>query len=391
MIDRLLFEKLKNSLSVFPAVAILGPRQVGKTTLAFELTKNFKNNPIYLDLEKPSDRAKLNNPEHYLSMHQDHLVVLDEIQRAPGIFEVLRGIIDERKRNGQTIGHFLILGSASKELLQQSSESLAGRIIYTQLSGFNLFEVGANNCEKLWIRGGFPDSFIAIDDSASYLWRESFITTYLEREVPTLGPRIPAETLRRFWTMLAYNQGELLNSTKLSGNLGVSNTTIARYIDLLVDLFMVRVLKPWSNNVGKRLVKTPKVYIRDSGLTHALLGIRTVETLVANPVVGNSWEGFVIENIASIVGNNANLFFYRTAAGAEIDLLIEYAPDKVIAIEIKRSLTPTLSKSLHEAIATVKPLKTFVVYSGADHYQLSNSIEVISIIKLMEYLKALIP
>lgn len=387
MIDRIHFEHLKKLLEIFPAVAILGPRQVGKTTLAFALTKTLANKPIYLDLEKPSDKAKLQDAEHYLNLHLDRLVVLDEIQRAPKLFEVLRGVIDERKRNGKSTGHFLILGSASQELLQQSSESLAGRIIYIELSGFNLMEVGAQNLAKLWIRGGFPDSFMAMSDTASFTWRESFITTYLEREVPNIGQRIPAETLRRFWTMLAYNQGEILNSTRLAASLGVSNTTINRYLDLLVDLFMVRILKPWSNNVGKRLVKSPKVYIRDSGLTHALLGLRAFDNVLANPVAGSSWEGFVLENIASIIGNKAMLFFYRTAAGAEIDLLIEFAPNIVIAVEIKRSLAPSLTKSFHEAIATVKPYKAFVVYPGNDQYKVAQNVEVISLMKFLEFMQ----
>lgn len=387
MLERLLLQRVKNALSTFPAVVLLGPRQVGKTTLAFRLTKELQSKPIYLDLEKPSDRSKLSDIEHYLSIHSDRLVILDEVQRIPSLFEVLRGLIDERRRNGELFSHYLLLGSASKDLLQQSSESLAGRVIYMELSGLNLCEVGESNLAKLWSRGSFPNSFLALSDEDSFTWRESLIMTYLEREVPTLGPRISSETLKRFWTMLAYTQGNLFNGSRLAANLGISNPTIGRYIDLLSDLFMVRILRPWSSNVGKRLVKTPKVYIRDSGLCHALLGIRNLDLLMSHPVIGKSWEGFVLENIASLIGNKATLSFYRTSAGAEVDLVIEYGPGEIIAVEMKRSLAPTLTKSLHEAIETLSPVKTFVIYPGSDRYPLSDKVEVISLMKFLEMLQ----
>ncbi len=389
MIKRCLHDYIKVALESFPAVALLGPRQVGKTTLSFELTKAIHPSPIYLDLEKPSDRTKLADAESYLTQYSDRLVILDEIQRFPDLFEILRSLIDQRKRNGSPAGHYLLLGSASKDLLQQSSESLAGRINYIELSGFNVEEVGQSHLNDLWLRGGFPDSFLAKNEEISFNWRDALIKTYLEREIPNFGPRIPAETLRRFWTMLSYNQGELLNSARLASSLGVSNPTITRYLDLLVDLFMVRILRPWSNNLGKRLVKTPKIYIRDSGLAHALLGIRTMDHLLSHPIVGHSWEGFIIENIESVLNNKINLFFYRTSAGAEVDLLIEHRPGQLIAVEIKKSLTPTITKSLHEAIATLNPWKTFIIYSGSDQYRLSNEVEVISLSRFLDFIQNL--
>lgn len=389
MIKRSLYNNINDALSAFPAVAILGPRQVGKTTLSLTLAETTYPNSIYIDLERPSDRLKMSDAEHYLGQYTDRLVIMDEIQRVPGLFEILRSLIDTRKRKGSSSGHYLLLGSASKDLLQQSSESLAGRIIYMELTGFNIVEVGPENLEKLWIRGGFPDSFLAKNNDLSIHWRESFITTYLEREIPTIGPRIPAELLRRFWTMLAYNQGELLNSARLASNLGVSNPTIGRYLDLLVDLFMVRILRPWSSNIGKRLVKAPKVYIRDSGLTHALLGIHSLDQLLAHPIVGASWEGFIIENIISVVGKKVNMYFYRTSAGAEVDLLIELPSGNLIAVEMKRSLTPVMTKSLYEAIETLKPTRTFIIYPGADHYRISEKVEVISLTQFLNSIASL--
>lgn len=389
MIYRSATSQLKKALEIFPAVALLGPRQVGKTTLAFILSKALQPNAVYIDLEKPSDRLKLSDPEHYLNQYTDRLVILDEIQRVPGLFEVLRSIIDEQKRKQNASCRYLLLGSASLDLLQQTSESLAGRILYLNLSGFNLEEVGEKNQEKLWIRGGFPDSFLALSDENSNDWRASFITTYLEREIPTLGSRIPAETLRRFWTMLSYNQGELLNSSRIAASMGISNMSVGRYLDLLVDLFLVRILRPWSANIGKRLVKSPKVYIRDSGLMHTLLGITNLDQLLSHPIVGNSWEGFVIENITSVLGNKHEVFFYRTAAGAEVDLLIRCHDGAMIAVDAKKSLAPTLSKSFHEALATVNPSKTYIIYPGNDQYSLSNGIEVISLSKFLNFIQSI--
>ena len=329
MIKRAAKARLLQLLSQFPAVALLGPRQVGKTTLALSLTSEVENSPLYLDLELPSDRSKLADPELYLSDYEDRLVILDEIHRLPGIFQTLRGLIDRRKRKGKRTSQFLLLGSASIDLLQQSAETLAGRIAYTELTPFLESEVvgsSSNASQALWVRGGFPDSFLADTEAQSYEWRAAFIQTYLERDVPALGPRIPAETLHRFWQMLGHNQGQMLNAAQLAAGLGISGQTVARYLDIMVDLLLVRRLQPWASNAGKRLVRSPKVYVRDSGLLHTLLGIRDQETLLGHPVVGSSWEGMIIENILDTVPANTQAWFYRTSVGAEIDLILETAP-----------------------------------------------------------------
>lgn len=382
MIKRILYEIILQRISQFPAVALLGPRQVGKTTLADEVSKD--RSSVYLDLELPSDRAKLSDPEMYLAQHEDKLVILDEVQRLPEIFQILRGLIDQGKRKGITKGRFLLLGSASLDLLKQSGESLAGRIAFLELSPLNLFEVGNVEVNTLWVRGGFPDSFLALDETQSVIWRESFIKTYLERDIPSLGPRIPAETLRRFWIMLAHNQGSLLNGAQLARGLAVDGKTIARYLDLLVDLMLVRRLNPWHTNIGKRLVKTPKIYVRDSGITHSLLGINDYEALLSHPIVGMSWENYVIENILTILPKSAATYFYRTAAGAEIDLLIEFSSGIRWAIEVKKGLTPQVSKGFYSAIDDIKPTKAIIVYSGNEDYSTKHNIEVRSLISIMK-------
>ena len=258
-----------------PAVALLCPRQVGKTTLALEIAHTRPS--LYLDLETASDRAKLTDPERYLADHEDVLVILDEVHRVPELFQSLRGLIDRGRRGGKRAGRFLLLGSASIDLLKQTGESLAGRIAYLELAPFDPLEVEADQLDRLWLRGGFPSSFLAVSDTNSFKWRQDFIRTYLERDIPQFGPRVPAETLRRFWTMLAHNQSTLLNAATLDRSLGVDGKTVARYLDLLVDLLLVRRLSSWHRNVGKRLVKSPKVQVRDSGVTHALLGFAAMQ------------------------------------------------------------------------------------------------------------------
>jgi hypothetical protein len=318
MIFRAIQPRVAQLLQQFPAVAILGPRQVGKTTLAHSLVEQLGEKSLYLDLELPSDRAKLADPELYLAQHEDRLVILDEIHRLPGIFQTLRSLIDRRKRKGALNGHFMLLGSASIDLLQQSAETLAGRIAYQELAPLSLTEIAqakAGSDDQLWVRGGFPDSFLASSEKASFDWRTAFIQTYLERDVPILGPRIPAETLRRYWQMLAHNQGQMLNAAQLASGLGVSGHTVARYLDIMVDLLLVRRLQPWATNAKKRLVRTPKVYVRDSGLVHALLGIRDQEELLGHPVVGASWEGMLVENILDALPSTARASFYRTSHG----------------------------------------------------------------------------
>jgi len=373
MLPRQIQPRLVELLDQFSAVAILGPRQVGKTTLAHLLADERGEKSLYIDLELPSDRAKLNDPELYLAQHEDRLVILDEIHRLPGIFQTLRSLIDRRRRKGMKTGHFLLLGSASIDLLQQSAESLAGRIAYQELAPFSLQEVAnakAGTPDQLWSRGGFPDSFLAASDKASFDWRAAFIQTYLERDVPALGPRIPAETLRRFWQMLAHNQGQTLNNAQIASGLGVSGHTVAKYLDIMVDLLLVRRLLPWTSNAGKRLVKSPKVYVRDSGLVHALLGIRDQEELLGHPVVGASWEGMLIENILDALPPTARASFYRTTHGVEVDLVIEFSAKERWAVEIKRSISdPSPSKGFYAACEDIRPTRQIVLYPGSEPYR----------------------
>jgi len=390
MIQREAQAHIANLLRTFPAVAILGPRQVGKTTLAHLLASEISPEPIYLDLETASDLAKLNEPELYFENNEDRTIILDEIQRVPEIFATLRGIIDRRKRAGKKSGQFLILGSASLDLLQQSSESLAGRIAYAKLSGLKVTEIQADDTDRLWLRGGFPDSFLSENDSDSFQWRQSFISTYLERDIPQFGVRIPAFTLRQFWTMIAHVQGGILNLSKLSASLGVSVPTVSRYLDLLEDLFLVRKLAPWSSNVGKRLIRSPKVYIRDSGLTHALLKIKDFEELIGHPVLGGSWEGYIIENLVSSLPEWVSFYFYRTSAGAEIDLVIEINHKKIVAIEIKRSLSPSSTKGFILGCEDIKASHKYFVYPGKEKFPLSKDVSAISLIGMMQELSALI-
>jgi len=379
-------------LEEFPAVAVLGPRQIGKTTLAEEIAGSRKPEPIYLDLESPIDLAKLSEPEDYFELHKGKLIILDEVQRIPELFSVLRGVIDRRRRQGDRTGQFLILGSASLDLLKQSSETLAGRIAYKELSGFTATEIAIKSQadqDKLWLRGGFPDSFLSKTDNASLRWRLNFINTYLERDIPQFGPRIPAVTLRRLWTMLAHSQGGQLNIAQLGSNLGIAAPTAKRYIELLEDLLLVRTLRPWSGNIGKRLVKAPKVYIRDSGLTHALLNLSVVDDLMGHPVVGASWEGFVIENLLSCLPVGMSAWFYRTSAGAEIDLVIEKNFKQIYAIEIKRSLAPSLSKGFYLGCDDIKATNRFIVYPGNEKFPVAKDVTAISLIDMMRELRGI--
>lgn len=388
MIHRRLVSSLTSALAEIPAVALLGPRQVGKTTLALELART--QPVLYLDLESATDRAKLSEPEAYLAQHADKLVILDEIQRTPQLFSSLRGLIDAARRRGQGNGRFLVLGSASIDLLKQSSESLAGRIRYLELGPLDAGEVGTARLDPLWLRGGFPDSLLANSDAASLRWRMDFIRTYLERDIPQLGPRIPAETLRRFWTMLAHSQSGLLNAAALARSLAVDGKTVASYLDLLVDLLLVRRLMPWHGNVRKRLVKAPKVYVRDSGLVHALLGIRDREALLAHPVAGASWEGLAIESLIAAAPHGSEAHFIRTAAGAEVDLLLQLPGQSAPwAIEVKRGLTPKVERGFHLACDEVQPERRLVVCGGAERFPLAGNIEAVSLAGLCEELAAI--
>ena len=347
MYARLAQHSLSNLLGQFPAVVLLGPRQAGKTTLAFA-EKKVSPTALYLDLELPSARRQLDDAEAFFLAHPNQLIILDKVQRIPDLFTVLRGVIDLRRRNGEASRQFLLLGSASGALMQQSSESLAGRVAQLELTPFQAREIlpggaMAADMNSLWVRGGFPLSWMAVNDAQSLAWREAFIATYLEKDIPALGPRIPATTLRRLWTMLAHNQGELLDQSKLAAALAISGQTVGRYIDLLCDLMLVRRLTAWSGNVGKRLVRAPKVYVRDSGLVHALLGLQSLDSVLSHPVAGASWEGFVIEQLIN-AAPHAQTSFYRTSHGAEVDLLLEFRSGQTWVIEIKRSTAPTVSK-----------------------------------------------
>ena len=386
MIPRLVEPFLRDELAFSPAVALLGPRQSGKTTLALTLGQELPH--VYLDLESERDRSKLAQPELYLEDHLDKLVILDEVHRAPGLFPVLRGLIDQARRAGQGAGRYLLLGSASLDVLKQSGETLAGRIAYLELAAINLLEAGAAAQDDLWLRGGFAPSLQAPSVARSLQWRENFIRTYLERDIPQFGPRIAAETLRRFWTMLAHHQGGLLNVAQLARNLGVDPKTASSYIDLLCDLLLVRRLQPWHNNLGKRLVKTPKVYVRDSGLLHALLQIQTREQLLSHMVVGASWEGHCIESLLSTVPRGVTAYFYRTSAGAEIDLLLLWPDGQLAAIEFKRSLNPKLERGFHNACEELQPHRKWVVYPGKEVYPLAADIQAVPLHHLCEVLRA---
>lgn len=386
MIPRRALAIVESALRRQAAVALLGPRQVGKTTLALAIAERTPS--LYLDLESSADRAKLSDPELFLERHEDRLVILDEVHRVPELFQPLRGLIDRGRRKGRRTGRYLILGSASIDLLRQSGESLAGRIAYVEMGPLDVLETGQKPEARLdlWLRGGFPDSYLAADDGQSFALRRDFIRTYLERDVPMFGPRIPAETLERLWTMLAHGQGTLLNASRLAASLAISAQSVTRYIDLLVDLLLVRRLRPFHANLGKRLVKSPKVYVRDSGLVHALLGIADYDTLAGHPVVGASWEGFVIENLLAAAPAGTRASFYRTAAGAEIDLLLELPGDERWAVEIKSGLSPRLEKGFHFARQDLKPARSFVVYSGDDRYPLDKDAEAIGLRELASIL-----
>ncbi len=378
---------MRVALGRSPVVGLLGPRQVGKTTLARRLSEASRDEVTYLDLESPADLAKLSDPLDYLGRQSGKLTVLDEIHRAPDIFQVLRVLVDDRRRSGEGAGHFLVLGSASPTLLRQSSESLAGRIELVELAPIGLDELplGGPTKETLWLRGGFPNSLLAASDADSLAWRTSFVRTFLERDVPELGPRVPAETLRRFWTMLAHNQAETLNASRVAGALAVSGQSVARYVDLLVDLLLVRRLQPWSGNVGKRLVKSPKLYVRDSGLVHALLGIRDLDELLGHPVSGSTWEGLVLETLIAAAGS-AEASYYRTSAGAEIDLVLERAGRRV-ALEIKRSTSPKLGKGFRLGCEDVAATRAAVVHGGDSAFRLAPGIEAVPVLEASAWIR----
>lgn len=381
MIERDIAKSVEDALSRQAAVALIGPRQVGKTTLALALGE--KRGALYLDLEDRDDRNRLANARLFLESAEDRLVILDEIHRMPEIFDTLRGVIDRGRRKGKGKGRFLILGSAAVDLLRQS-ETLAGRIAYIDMTPLTACEVADNRAarDRLWLRGGFPDAFLADSDAQSLALRKDFIRTYLERDVPMFGPRVPAATMERLWTMLAHSQGTMLNAAQLGRGLDISTQSTTRYIDLLCDLMLVRRLPPLHANVGKRLVKSPKVYVRDSGLVHALLGLENLTQLSGHPVVGPSWEGFVVETLLAASPWRANASFYRTAAGAEVDLVIEHKDGRRWIVEIKRGLSAKLARGFHQAYRDLAPERAFAVHAADDRYPIAEGIEAIGICEL---------
>lgn len=385
MLRRLLEDKIIQALTTMPVVAILGPRQVGKTTLALEIANNkLDKDVVYLDLERDSDLGRLNEPETYLQRFANKLLIIDEVQRKPDLFRTLRSLVDERKRAGERAGQFLLLGSASRDLIQHSSETLAGRIRFLELSPFSIFELLSNapqdfDIEKLWMRGGFPDSYLAGDDDESWDWRSDFIASYVERDIPLMGPKVPATRMKRFWTMLAHWHGQQVNMSSLGKSLEVDHKTIRFYLDILTDFYMVRQLQPWAGNTRKRLVKSPKVYLRDSGLLHVLLNISDYETLLGHPVLGASWEGFVLESIIQSLSNKWQYSYYRTSGQTELDLVLEGPKNEVFAIEIKRSIAPKVSKGFHSASDDIKATRKFVVYPGEDRFPLGHDTDAINL------------
>ena len=389
MIDRRIESTLRHRLSsVVPAAVLLGPRQVGKTTLARRVADSWPTGAVYLDMERPADRRRLDDADAYLRAQEPKLVVIDEIHRVPELFAILRGVIDDRRAQGQRFGHFLLLGSASLDLMQQSSESLAGRVTCLDMNPVDGPEAAAAGIEPdaLWCRGGFPDSLLAQDDRSSYEWRLDFIRSYLERDVPMFAPRMPSQTLGRLWTMLAHLQGGLLNASQLAASLGVASPTVGRYIDLLADLQLVRRLQPWSANVGKRLVKTPKVYVRDSGIAHALLGLGDLDAVLGHPVVGASYEGFVLETLIGALPPNVSPHFYRTSDGSEIDLLLVQGERPIMAIEVKRSTAPAISRGFGLACDDLNVEQRWAVYPGTERFAVRRGAQAVGLVELAQRL-----
>ncbi len=393
MVHRILQERLTNALNTMPVVALLGPRQVGKTTLALEFAKSTSKKTAYLDLELDTDQAKLSDPEAYLRRFPNTLLIIDEVQRQPEIFRLLRGLVDARKRAGEKTGQFLLLGSASRDLIQHSSETLAGRVRFLELSPLSVLEMSQAdplgfNFEKLWFRGGFPESYLAHTDDESWDWRSDFISSYVERDIPLMGPQVSAVTMRRLWSMLAHHHAQQVNLSQLGNSLGVNYKTVKNYMDTLTDFYMVRQIQPWAGNTKKRLVKAPKIYLRDTGLMHRLLNIPDFETLLGHPSIGSSWEGFIVENIINHLSDKWRYSYYRTSAQAEIDLVLEGPRREVWAIEIKCSIAPQVGKGFHLASQDIHATKRFVIYPGSERFPLGREIEPLSLIKFLQVLHA---
>ena len=384
MVQRHLQETLLAALHSMPVVAILGPRQAGKTTLALHVSGLTGKKTAYFDLESDADFNKFTDAEAFLKRHRDTLVILDEVQRKPDLFRLLRGIVDERKRNGEKAGQFLLLGSASRDLLQQSSESLAGRIRYLELSPFSFSELQQAEGldfqpEKLWLRGGFPDSYMATSDTESWNWRHDFISTYLERDLPQMGVGIAPNNLRRMWRMLAHYHGNQVNFSELGRSLEMSHPTVKFHIDILTDFYMLRQLPPFAANLKKRLVKSPKIYLRDSGILHNLLNVSNIDSLLSHPGLGASWEGFAVENILSLLDSRWSFSYYRTATQIELDLVLELPFGEIWAVEIKRSAVPKPGRGFYEACRDVNAARRWIVTAGTDRYPLPDGVEVLGL------------
>ncbi len=391
MIKRLLGVSLQASLDVMPVVVLLGPRQVGKTTLALEVAKATDKPTAYLDLELDSDLAKLDDPEAYLRRFENQLLIIDEVQRKPDLFRLLRGLVDIRKRAGEKSGQFLLLGSSSRDLVQHSSETLAGRIRFLELCPFSVLEIHPGqqqtlDIEKLWLRGGFPDSYLSPSEDDSWNWRGDFIASYVERDIPLMGPRVASTTMRRLWSMLAHSNAQQVNYSKLGASLGVSYQTAKNYIDTLTDFYMLRQIQPWAGNSRKRLVKAPKIHLRDSGLAHRMLNIPNMEALLGHPAIGASWESFVVENILNTLSDKWRYSYYRTSAQAEVDLVLEGPNQQVWAIEVKRSSAPKVSKGFHFACEDIKATHKFLIYPGTERFPLSSGIEALGVLAFLELL-----
>ena len=388
MIDRHIQFRVQSTLLQVPAVALFGPRGVGKTTLAQAVAKSF--DAVYVDLQAPEDQLKLADAAGFLQAHRDKLVILDEIQHRPDLYGILRGLIDRNRQQGRRTGHYLLTSSASSRFVQGASQSLAGRISYMDMSGISALEAGGDSdaIASLWLRGGFAESFLAGGDDAAMDWLENLIRTYLERDIPQLGFKAPAARLRRLWTMLAHLQGEPVNQSRLGANLEIEGRVVGHYIDILTDLLLVRRLEPWYANVKKRLVKQPRYYVRDSGIMHRLLGIDSHDALLSNPVLGKSWEGFVLENIHSVLPLRAQTYFYRTQAGAEIDLVIDFSSNERWAVEVKHGMAPKLNSRFSQTCEDVGASAKFVVYGGRDEFTVADDVTVISLPRFLRRIKS---
>ena len=381
MINRLKTKNLIEILNYFPVLGIVGPRQVGKTTLAKVISKEIEREVLYLDLENPSDLSKLTDPVLFFSNNEDKCIILDEVQRKPDLFPVLRSMIDQNR----VAGRFLILGSASPDLIRDSSESLAGRIAYEELCPMNLMEVsGLKSVEEHWVSGGYPDAMLAPNNKIRKVWLQNFIQTYVERDLPLLGLNIDRAIIKKLWTMVAHINGNVLNMSNLSKSLELTSTTIKKYLSFLEQAFLIRQLQPYSVNIKKRLVKSPKIYVRDSGILHHLIGIEDLNSLSGNPILGNSWESYVVEQIIQITGNDYEPYFYRTHEGAECDLVLTKSGIPVYGIEIKYTSSPKITKGLRNAFEDLKTKKNLIITPKSDDYFIDKEIRVCSLGTFLE-------